>query len=153
MRHRTWLVAAVLVVLGVMSAACARGRDVAAAGTDEAASEVTVEAVPGTNLSRVTLTRVAVERLGITTAPVRETRAPGHSARKVVGFAAVLYDADGSSWVYTNPEARTYVRESITVERVDGDLAYLRDGPKAGTAVVTTGVAELFGAEYGVGGE
>ena len=150
MRHRTWLVAAALVVVGLTSAACVRGRDVAAAGTDEASSDVAVEAIPGTDLSRVTLTQVAVERLGVTTAPVRGTSTPGHT---VVGFGAVLYDADGTSWVYTSPEPRTYLREPITVERVDGNLAYLRDGPKPGTAVVTVGVAELFGAEYGVGGE
>jgi hypothetical protein len=152
MRHRTCLIAAALVAVGVLSAACARSPDLAAA-TEEASSDVAVEAVPGTELSRVTLTEVAVERLGITTAPVRETPAPGHRSSKVVAYAAVLYDAAGLSWVYTSPEPRTYVREPITVERVDGDLAYLRDGPKAGTAVVTVGVAELFGAEYGVGGE
>ena len=153
MRYRTWLVAAALVAVGVLSAGCVRSQELAAAGTDEASSDVAVEAVPGTDLSRVTLTQVAVERLGVTTAPVRETSAPGHSSGKVVSFAAVLYDADGQSWVYTNPEPRTYLREPITIERVDGDLAYLRDGPTAGTAVVTVGVAELFGAEYGVGGE
>jgi hypothetical protein len=151
MRHHTWLVAAALVAVGVLSAACVRSPETVA--SEEASSDVQVEAVEGSDLSRVTLTQIAADRLGIATAPVRKTSTPEHSTRTAVPFSAVLYDSDGKSWVYTNPEARTYVRESITVERVDGDLAYLRDGPKAGTAVVTVGVAELFGAEYGVGGE
>jgi hypothetical protein len=151
MRRHTWLAAAALVALSLLSAACARSPELLA--SEQASSDVQVEAIPGSDLSRVTLSQVGLERLGIATAPVRETSTPVHGARKSVAFSAVLYDADGKAWVYTNPEARTYVRESIAVERVDGDLAYLRDGPKAGTAVVTVGVAELFGAEYGVGGE
>ena len=39
------------------------------------------------------------------------------------------------------------------MDRVDGDTAYLLAGPAAGTKVVTVGVPELFGAEYGVRGE
>ena len=133
------------------STACVRGQEVAA--SEDAAGDVQVEPVPGTDLSRVILGEEAVDRLGIVTAPVRQAATPGHAAQKAVPFAAVLYDADGKSWVYANPEPRTYVREPVTLDRVDGDVAYLRDGPAAGTAVVTVGVAELFGAEYGVGGE
>jgi hypothetical protein len=39
------------------------------------------------------------------------------------------------------------------VDRVDGGTAYLRAGPAVGTMVVTVGVPELYGAEFGVGGE
>ena len=44
-------------------------------------------------------------------------------------------------------------RAPITVDRVDGETAYLVKGPAVGTAVVTVGAPELYGAEYGVGGE
>ena len=74
-----------------------------------------------------------------------------HTLRRT--FAALLYDADGRSWAYTNPTPLTFVREPVTVDRVDGDRAYLRSGPAPGTAVVTVGAAELLGVEYGVDGE
>ena len=35
---------------------------------------------------------------------------------------------------------------------IDGDLAVLSHGPPSGTEVVTVGAAELFGAEFGIGG-
>ena len=151
MRHRTWSAIAALLAVGLLSTACAPGPEVMA--SEDTGRDVRVEPVAGTDLSRVVLSQAAVDRLGIVTAPVRQAPAPGHGAEKAVAFSAVVYDADGKSWVYVNSGPRTYVREPVTLERVDGDVAYLRDGPKAGTAVVTVGVAELFGAEYGVGGE
>ena len=70
--------------------------------------------------------------------------------RKVVPYAAVLYDVHGDAWVYTNPEPLVFVRELILVDYIEGDLVVLLEGPSIGTAVVTVGVAELFGAETGV---
>jgi hypothetical protein len=78
--------------------------------------------------------------------------APGNSApKKVIPYSAVLYDASGDAWVYTSPEPLKFVRARVTVDKIDGDLAVLQDGPAAGTQVVTVGAAELFGAESGVG--
>jgi len=37
------------------------------------------------------------------------------------------------------------------VSRVDRETARLEDGPPPGTRVVTVGVAQLYGAERGVG--
>lgn len=73
------------------------------------------------------------------------------SRRKVVPYAAVLYDAHGDTWVYTNPEPLIFVRHRISVDYIDGDLAVLSDGPPSGTAVVTVGAAELFGTEFEIG--
>ena len=69
----------------------------------------------------------------------------------VIPYAAVLYDLHGETWVYTNPEPLVFVRQPITVDFVDGDRAVLLDGPPAGTAIVTVGAPELFGADTGVG--
>jgi len=44
-----------------------------------------------------------------------------------------------------------FVRTQVRVDRIDGDVALLLDGPPSGTSVVTVGLAELFGAETGVG--
>lgn len=117
--------------------------DVAAAGEDQPAHVV---AVPGTDLSRVTLSRRAAERIGLTTAAVR-SRA---DRRKAVPYSAVLYDEQGRTWVYTSPGRLTYIRAPITVDVIAGELAVLSAGPPAGTAVVAVGAAELYGAEFGV---
>jgi len=76
---------------------------------------------------------------------------PGQAGGTVVPYSAVLYDADGGTWVYTNPDGLTFVRASISVDDIDGDVARLSNGPAAGTAIATVGVAELYGAELGVG--
>ena len=123
------------------------------AATDSAA---TVEARPGA-VNRVTLTEKAAERLAIKTVAVTESEAPardacGHgSLRKVVPYAVVLCDVNGGTWVYPMPRPLTYIRERVTVESVEGELAMLSEGPTAQTAAVTDGLAELYGVELGVG--
>ncbi|MBI5031564.1 MAG: hypothetical protein HZB51_13635 [Chloroflexi bacterium] len=71
--------------------------------------------------------------------------------RKIIPYSAVLYDKEGKTWTYTNPEPLVFVRQVITVDYIEGDQAILTEGPAAGTLVVTVGEAELFGAEVGVG--
>jgi len=71
--------------------------------------------------------------------------------RKVIPYAALIYDLTGETWVYTSPEPLTFVRQPITVDYIDGDKAVLVDGPAAGTLVATVGVAELYGIDTGVG--
>jgi hypothetical protein len=106
--------------------------------------------VNGSDTARVTLTEQAVKRLDIKTAAVSEQQVAGQQ-RKVIPYAAVLYDPKGQAWTFTNPQPLTYVRERISVGRITGDTAVLSNGPAAGTNVVTVGAAELYGAELGVG--
>jgi hypothetical protein len=70
--------------------------------------------------------------------------------RKVVPYQAVLYGVHGETWVYSEPEPLVYVRIPIAIDYIEGDLAYLSEGPEVGTAVVTVGAAELLGTETGV---
>ena len=109
-----------------------------------------VEAVEGGKVSRVTLTKEAVKRLDIQNAEVRTVQVRGRP-RKVIPYAAVLYDPDGGTWVFTNPEPLIYVRQPVKIDYIEADQAILSDGPPPGTVVVTVGAAELFGAEIGVG--
>jgi hypothetical protein len=139
------LVALAGAVLGAGVSGCVRRGDVAAEPVPPAA----VEQVAGSELSQITLTQDATQRLGLQTAPIQAAAGTG----KVVAFSAVMYDADGAAWVYTVKAERTYLRAPIVVDRVEGDRAFLRDGPAAGTIVVTVGVPELYGSEYGVEGE
>lgn len=77
---------------------------------------------------------------------------PGSGAlKKVVPYAAVIYDVHGDTWVYTNPEPLVFVRSRVDIEYFDRDMAVLRDGPELGTQIVVIGAAELLGAESGVG--
>lgn len=122
-----------------------------------------VERVEGSELSRVTLTPKAAERLDIKTASVSEVAVAASAARQagmnttggqqhlVVPYAAVLYDPQGTTWVYTSPAPLVFVRHRIKVDYIVGDLAVLSEGPPVGTTVVTTGGAELFGAEFEIG--
>ena len=126
----------------------ARGGNSPAAAPPPDEQPVKVVKIEGTSLSRLVLSKAAAGRLGIQTAAV--TARPGDAARKVVPYAAVLYDPDGKTFVYKSPSALTYVRSPIAVRSIAGDQAILDSGPAAGTAVVTVGAAELLGAEYGV---
>src|SRR5918994_1737156 len=106
----------------------------------------TIEPIDGTSLNRLTLTDRAAERVGLETTSVAEQQVGG-KIQKTIPYSAVIYDADGGTWAYTTSEHLTFVRDEISVERIDGDTAYLSDGPAAGTEVVTVGAAELVGLE------
>ena len=140
------IAAAMLILTGLPLAAC---RD---SGDYEKVKPADVVQIDGTELSRLTLTPKAMERLDIQTTFVQEapvSRSP--SPRKVVPYAAVLYDVSGRTWVYTRTEAQSFVRARIVVDYIEGNVAVLSDGPPIGTEVVTVGGAELFGTEFEVG--
>ena len=82
---------------------------------------------------------------------VELSQSGGGASRKIIPFAAVIYEPDGTTWVYTNPEPLIFIRQPIVIDYIEGDLAVLLEGPPVGTQVVMVGVAELFGAETGVG--
>jgi hypothetical protein len=140
-RTRRFLPLGILIV-ALPLAACSQ--ESAAAEPDPPAA---VEEIAGSELSRITLTDKAMERLNVQTAMVEE-----RGSRSTIPYAALIYASDGTTWTYTSPEANVFVRAEIVVDRIDGDTALLSDGPPAGTLVVTTGAAELYGTETGVGG-
>lgn len=111
-----------------------------------------VEKPEGTSLTRLRIEQRVFDRIRIKTSTVREVeRFGGETARRVVDYAAVVYEPKGDTAVYTNPEPLVFVRTPVKVDSIDGDLAVLADGPTAGTAVVIVGTAELLGMEFGVG--
>jgi hypothetical protein len=105
------------------------------------------EAISGTNIKKITLTEKAAQRLDIKTVDVRQDA----SGARIVPYAALFYDKDGSTWVYTNPQPLTFIRARVTVDKIQTEDAIVKDGPAAGVKVVTVGVPELYGAERGVG--
>jgi hypothetical protein len=71
--------------------------------------------------------------------------------RMVVPYSALIYDLQGNTWVYTSSEPLVFIRQPVVVDYIDGDNVVLLQGPPVGTDVVTVGVAELYGADTGVG--
>jgi hypothetical protein len=138
----TYMIAAALSL-----AACSHQKVAAPAKVKPA----TVERIEGSELARVTLTERAAQRLRIQTASVQEVVTARSGRRTVVPYAAVLYDAEGDTWVYASPESLRYVRHAIKIDYIDGDHAVLSSGPPAGTTVVTVGALQLFGAEFEIG--
>jgi hypothetical protein len=97
-------------------------------------------------LVSVTLTQEGAARIEIATGQV-ERRA----GQKAIPYAALLYEKDGSAFVYANPRGHTYMRAHIEIDRVARDRVLLREGPAVGTRVVTTGAAQVHGAELEYG--
>lgn len=144
MKHINRWIILILIVTGLQLSACAP-KTVKV----EKIPPSVLEPIEGSDIQRVILTEKAAERLDIQTSAILDEQVNG-SKRKVVPYAAVIYDLKGGTWVYTNPAPLAFVREPITVDFVEGDRVILIDGPSSGTEVVTVGVAELYGAETGV---
>jgi hypothetical protein len=105
-----------------------------------------VEHVDGSVSERVILTEAAVERLRVETTPVARA-----GKRLMVPDTAIFVDPEGDWWVYTSPEPGVYVRHEIAIKGERDGRVLLTAGPRAGTDVVTVGVAELYGIEAEVG--
>jgi hypothetical protein len=143
--NKRWMLVA-LVVAGLQLAGCGQTASVAANKIQPA----TVEKIDGSDFNRVKLTEKAAQRLAIQTAPIGEEQVNG-AQRKVIPYAAVVYGLKGETWTYTNPEPLTFIRQPITIDYIEGNKVVLVDGPASGTAIVTVGVAELYGTDTGIG--
>jgi hypothetical protein len=159
MQHGSrWRAAALLLVAALSLGAAACSATEGAGEGEVSGDAVKLQPVEGTELSKVILSQRAAERLGIQTDKIRlepAARAGSGggraSARKVISHAAVLYDENGDTWTFTSPEPLTFLRQRIDIDHIAGGSVVLRNGPPAGTTVVTVGAAELLGAELGVG--
>ena len=138
-KNNLWTVlgTALLVILAGLLVACSD----TAGGTTKKTEPYTATA-DDTGRKTMTLTPKAVERLGIQVAEITDGTVP---------YAAVLYGLNGETYVYANTGENTYLREDITVDRIEGNTAILSDGPPDGTLVVTVGGSELYGIDTGVG--
>jgi RND family efflux transporter MFP subunit len=78
---------------------------------------------------------------------------PLESAEKglVVPEAAVLYDVNGTTWVYEDLGNNAFTRRRLEIARHAGERAVVARGIAEGAKVVTTGAPELFGTEFGAG--
>ena len=138
MKRMNHLVIIMLMFAGFLLSACGGGQIPV---TGEKISPSTLEEIEGSELKRVILTEKAAERIGVQTVPVNG---------RVVPYSAVIYDIEGNTWVYTNPEPLTFMRVPIVIDRIEGDQAFLSEALGTDAPVVTVGVIEIYGAETGV---
>jgi len=141
MQHINRWAVAVVVVVSLQFTACQREHS-----THHAEHPAEIVKIEGSDLSRVTLTERAVQRLDLKTDQVRE-----QAGKRVVPYSSLIYDPMGQTWVYTSPETRTFVRYKVAVDKIEGDIALLNVGPPVGTVIASVAVAELYGAEFKVG--
>jgi hypothetical protein len=115
--------------------------------TPEGYQPAKLSAVAGSDdVKQVTFTPEGAKRTDLRTARVRAS-----GERRVVPYAALIYDAEGKTYVYTSPKALTFVRRPVTVDRIVGGRVLLSAGPQEGTEVVTVGAAEVYGTELEIG--
>jgi hypothetical protein len=132
MKRINRLLVAALTVAGLQLMACQKPH-----GAHQVEHPAEVKKIEGSDLSTVTLTEHAMKRLDVKTDQVRE-----QGGKSVVPYSALIYDPKGQTWVYTNPQPRTFVRHKIDVDRIDGNTIVLNDGPPPGTTIVSVAVAE-----------
>lgn len=142
-RVRSSRAAVALLVLGLSLSACSGAKEQAA----EAYSPAELGTANAAGVKPVTFTEDGAARVGLRTA---EVLAGGGLTE--VPYEALLYDRVGTTWVYTVPQPLRFVREPVVVDRIEGNRVFLTGGPPAGTPVVTTGMAEVWGAELNISG-
>lgn len=133
-----------IAVLAVLLAGCRAQAETVA---DDKPEPAHVEHVEGSEIGVITLTDAAAARLGIQS----ETVEQGLTSRRAIPYAALIYDPHGDAWAYVERAPLTYARERLGVVDIRGDRVVIDAGPTPGARVVTVGVAELYGVEFGVG--
>ena len=136
MKRSTLFLSLFLILASLLLPACAPKST-----APEKISPVTLEEIEGSELKRVILTDKAAERIDLQT---------DTASGMVIPYAAVIYDIEGNTWIYTNPAPLTFVRAPIEIDHIEGDQAFLSKALESDDPIVTVGVAEIYGAETGV---
>jgi multidrug efflux pump subunit AcrA (membrane-fusion protein) len=152
-RAKVWTIAVALLATGSLLSAT-----MASFGEEDGAEHddnVQVEDTPGTGAKTLIFTEAAMSHLDVQTAPVKEIEASREGKdvgrRLAVPHSALIYDAEGEPWVYVSSAPDTFLRKHVAIDFMDDDHIFLTAGVTAGENVVTVGVPELRGAEFGVG--
>lgn len=75
----------------------------------------------------------------------------GEQEALVIPASSIVYDIHGNTWVYAVVGEHLYRRNRLQIRWVEGNEAIVERSSLEGAAVVTGGVAELFGTEFGAG--
>ena len=148
MRSSTRVIGAAVVAFSLMLSAC----QAPAPAPHDGEEPSHIEHIDGTDLTRVTITEKAAERIDLQTTEVFEQVMPRSSAPATcVPYSSLIYDSEGRTWVYISDAPRSFVREAVVIDYIEGDVAVLSSGPSVGAVVAAVGVAELYGTEFEVG--
>jgi len=139
------IVGAAVALLALTVTACSEVEE--PSGDDDYAPATVTTADPS-SAPTVKFTEEAARRVDLTMSTVA-----GRKGALVVEYAALIYDKQGKTWVYTAPEPLTFLRTKVAVAEIDGNRVMLSDGPPPGTKVVTQGVTQVYGAELGMAGK
>jgi hypothetical protein len=94
----------------------------------------------------VSLTPEAIKRLEL-----RVIKLDSTVRQVIIPNSAVIYDPQGNVWVYIEKRAGTFERVQIEVKKIKVKLATVEFHLPLPHKLVVSGVAELYGAESGVG--
>ena len=75
----------------------------------------------------------------------------GSGENLAIPLSSIMYDIHGGSWAYLKSGQNTYTRHRVEISSMIDGFAVLARGLKRGDEVVISGVAELFGTEFGGG--
>jgi hypothetical protein len=158
--------AVIVVVLGAALAGCG-----GSSSTPSVPASGQLVDASTTSPGHIILSALGAQRIGLQTASVHAvpraaptvkttvvggvkhtttTPAPKPADSSIIPYAAVIYDPSGKTYAFTNTAPLTYTEVPITVDRISGNSAYLKAGPKAGQKVVSVGAEELYGVQTGV---
>jgi hypothetical protein len=97
----------------------------------------------------VVLTPLGKQRLDLQTA----TATSAGKKQTAVPVAALLYESNGQTAVYTQTSSLVYTIRFVTVATINGNEVFVSSGVSPGTVVVTAGAIELLGVQNGIGVE
>jgi hypothetical protein len=147
-RLRTRLIATgiALVFAGLPLAGCKEVEEESAAGYEPSKVEP-VKGAKEDDLVRIKFTKEGAARTGLKTERVR-----GAGEHTVIPYAALIYNDEAKTFVYTSPKPLSFVRAAVKVDRIEGSRVLLSEGPPAGTKIVTVGATEVYGTEIDMAG-
>lgn len=108
---------------------------------------VTIEAHGKDHLPNLKFSVAAEVRLGIESF----TFTIDPSGKRTIPLSAIIYDTNGSAWIFTNPSSQTYRREPVRVLQTIENQVRIESSIPNNVPIVTQGVVELFGIESGIG--
>jgi ABC-type cobalt transport system substrate-binding protein len=136
---------AAVALLALTVSACSEVEE--PSGDDDYAPATVTTADPS-SAPTVKFTEEAARRVDLTMSTVE-----GRVGALVIDYAALIYDKQGKTWVYTVPEPLTFTRTKVVVAATEGSRVTLSEGPPPGTRIVTQGVTQVYGTELGMSGK
>jgi hypothetical protein len=136
---------AAVAVLALTVSACSEVEE--PSGDDDYAPATVTTADPS-SAPTVKFTEEAARRVDLTMSTVE-----GRVGALTIDYAALIYDKQGKTWVYTVPEPLTFMRTKGVVATAEGNRVTLSEGPPPGTRIVTQGVTQVYGTELGMAGK